>query len=478
MCGGGHVAQQQVHLVDDVELFILVGGDEICHGQDCLDLVQAGELFTVAAGLRRVAGDHDGGPGGQVVICEQLPVRGKRRAVLVVQVERVVVEADAGEQQGGDHCEEGRTAEDFAGVQANQAASLHRARRCAGFERQQGQQRRYHREGDDETDEHAETGDPAEFRDAGVGGRDKGKETDSGADGAQEQGAADIRRGQYQCALGSCFRRNDVRAWYTLDEVFPVAQAVVDGEIDAQADVQHGKGHGNQVQFAHGEGGEGGGQRQARHQADHGDQRQRDGTKAGQQDDRYQAQGEDGGRFGAFHHAQHLFVGQHRGAGQADMRARGRGDAEVVVDLPDFIDRRGSREEPAVIQLRLRQYELAMGGLSLTRTWDPGSARFSPGHQFLPGQAVRPVVAHRFERGIDADQDGVDIYLLAVFQCVERICQHLEQAAQGWVAGQPRQERLDLGEVVGQVLEFVRVQVEQAGFPEQRQGIGVEDEFE
>ena len=91
-------------------------------------------------------------------------------------------------------------AEDFAGVEFNQPPSPDRPV-CSGFDGQERQQRRYDREGDHETDEHAKTGNPAELCDARVVGGDKGKKTDGGADRAQEQRSADVDRGLLQCAL-------------------------------------------------------------------------------------------------------------------------------------------------------------------------------------------------------------------------------------------------------------------------------------
>ena len=84
----------------------------------------------------------------------------------------------------------------------------------------------------------------------------------------------------------------------------------------------------------------------------------------------------------------------------------------------------------------------------------------------------------RLDRGVDVGQDGVEIYIFSVFPGIERFCQYAKQAAQGGVARQFCQEWLDFGEVVGQVLEFRRIEIEQAGFPEHRQGIRVIHELE
>ena len=283
----------------------------------------------------------------------------------------------------------------------------------------------------------------------------------------------------------------------------------MDREIHPQADVQHRERHGDQVQLTHRENGEGGGAGQAGDQADHGDQRQLEGTEAGHHDHGDQAQGQQDGRFRAFHHAQHFLVRQHGGPGQAQFRARGGGDAEFIVGPADIVDGRGRREKAGVVQSRLREDELAVRGIRRAgdgfqirpRFWGQSKILVIPvdgrirgdftltpglvaiavpvsGHEFLPRQAVGAALPQCLQRSIDACEDGFDIHLLAVIGGVQGIAQHLEQALESRVPGQSRQERLHLGEIVGQVLQFRAVEIQQAGFPEHRQCVRVVHELE
>ena len=265
----------------------------------------------------------------------------------------------------------------------------------------------------------------------------------------------------------------------------------MDREIHPQADVEHRERHGDQVQLTHRENGEGGGIGQAGDQADHGDQRQLEGTEAGHHDDGDQAQSQQDSRFRAFHHAQHFLVRQHGGPGQAQFRARGGGDAEFIVGPADTVDGRGRREKAGVVQFRLREDELAVRGIR--RAGDRAGDGFQirplsrracrralpvSGHQFLPRQAVGAALPQCLQRGIDACEDGFDIHLLTVIGGVQGIAQHLEQAPESRVPGQSRQERLHLGEIVGQVLQFRAVEIQQAGLPEHRQRVRVVHELE
>ena len=91
---------------------------------------------------------------------------------------------------------------------------------------------------------------------------------------------------------------------------------------------------------------------------------------------------------------------------------------------------------------------------------------------------VGAALPQRLQRVVDAGEDRFDIHLLAVIGGVQGIAEHFEQAPESRVPGQSRQERLDLGEIVGQVLQFRAVEIQQAGFPEHRQRVRVVHELE
>ena len=118
---GRQVAQQQAHLVDDEQFLVLAGGYEVRHRNDLVHQAGAAERCPVALFLFRAGRDHDGGPGRQVVVRQQFPVRGQGGAVPGVQVERVVVEAQAAQDHCGDQRQAGGGAEDLPRVPLDQA---------------------------------------------------------------------------------------------------------------------------------------------------------------------------------------------------------------------------------------------------------------------------------------------------------------------------------------------------------------------
>ena len=100
---------------------VLAGRYEVRHRNDLVHQAGAAERGPVALCLFCAGRDHDGGPGRQVVVRQQFPVRGQRGAVLGVQVERVVVEAQAAQDHRGSQRQAGGGAEDLPRVPFDQA---------------------------------------------------------------------------------------------------------------------------------------------------------------------------------------------------------------------------------------------------------------------------------------------------------------------------------------------------------------------
>ena len=118
---------------------------------------------------------------------------------------------------------------------------------------EQFQQRRQHRDARQERHQHADAGDLAEFGNAFVVGRQERQEAGGGRHGRQRQ-----RDGR---ALGrSHQRRFEI---VVLEPLGAIPHAVLDAEVHAQSDEQHGKRDRKQVQRTHHHQAGGGGDRKA-----------------------------------------------------------------------------------------------------------------------------------------------------------------------------------------------------------------------
>ena len=150
--------------------------------------------MAVCLGL--IGGDEDAGPGRDLRVRQQPAEGGDRLVVLILQVQRVVIEARLGQQGGGTRRQDEQAADDLAGVGGGQADQDRRdpgRRAGAGGpdgaapprpEGEHAQQGGQDRQGHRQADEHPDAGDQAQFRHAGVGGGDESEETGGGAGGA------------------------------------------------------------------------------------------------------------------------------------------------------------------------------------------------------------------------------------------------------------------------------------------------------
>ena len=232
------------HLTDQRELLVLIGRDQVGERPGLRDLRQGGD--TLRVGLRRgeIGRDDLDRTGAGFRLSPQFEKGGDRLGFRVLQMQRVEVERQKG-QQGRQQQHDGEGDHDDRDpvllqkpVDGGERGKAHRVRFAGRVEHPK--QRRQQGDAGQKRDDHSGPGDLAQFREAAIIGRQKRGEADRGR-----------RRGQRErdacLACGADQRAPELAGLVAFGAV---AHAELDAEIDAEANKQYKKRDRDQVQRA------------------------------------------------------------------------------------------------------------------------------------------------------------------------------------------------------------------------------------
>ncbi|ERJ36091.1 hypothetical protein L810_0967 [Burkholderia sp. AU4i] len=333
----------------------LVGGDEGRQRGRAAHFGQCVEALRCRVGIgerRREQRDVVDGGFRRILQREQ---RRHRFAVRILQVQRVEVEVEKCEQrQRADHDHERADQDRLAMAikvvvdrrEPREARRLRFARR-----REQAQQRRQQRDRGQQCDEHPDARDQAEFGHAAIGGGNEREEARRDGRGGQRERHAHRVRGADQRVI-------DARIAEALLAVF---HAVLDREVDAEADEQHHERDRDHVQRADHREAERGGHDEAdeqrdEHRADHPLRAQRQ-----PQDDEDGEQRERAVERRAIFDGREFVVGERLFAGQAHDGAVVLLEVERTGRVADHLAGFRAGLQRAVVDHRLHGDERARG---------------------------------------------------------------------------------------------------------------------
>ena len=300
------------------------------------------------------------------------------------------------------------------------------------LERHQREEGRHQRHIGGKGDEHGASGYDAKLREADEIGAGKGEEADGGGDGAKRERVADAARRfpQRRCIIGPS------------DNRLAVTQREMDAEIDAETDEQHGEADRYEVEVADRERREGGGPHQPHQKGRQRRQYQPRAAQSGEQQKGDEEDGDDGGVGGAPGGAQQFLVIQRHRAGEPDADALCRDQAQFAGKRPDARDGAGAEQQFALPLDRLDDDDApAVAGVFGL-----------PGHHFPPTEITGPALGLGLEgRGHGVEQpDQPAARLRPLGDLPGGFGQHLHQAAQAVIGDEFGQQRLGIGQPVGQ----------------------------
>ena len=241
--GVQHRADSLGRLADDLQLGILVGRHQGRQRRHAGDVGKFAQLLADEIGRGEVGLQHVDRLRVGVGVLHQRQQRRDRLALLIVEVQRVEVEAEIPQQRRAGDRHRQRADDDHVAVALDEvvdggeelvADGLRLGRRP-----DQGQHRRQHGDRAGEGDQHAGAGDLAEVGDAFVGRRQEGVEAGHRGQGGEGQRPPDLGRADVQ----------------SVEEVGVIvalgleADRELDPEIDADADEQHGEGDRQHVEL-------------------------------------------------------------------------------------------------------------------------------------------------------------------------------------------------------------------------------------
>ena len=236
------VLKEESRIVDDGELLVLILRNEAYQRPDLGDFRQSAQFFGQGGGVSQVAPEEIDRIGARVGIAHQIEKGRDQFGILGSQIERVEVEAQAGEQrQAKNDGRQGHADHPIAppvekAVERRERGPTDR-RRLAG-RREHAEQRRKQANGRQERDDHAGSGDQAEFGETHIRGRQERVES------GRDRGRRKQKRARYAARRG-------LKSLAEIAVRIPlgaVADAELDAEIDAKADEKHGEGDGDEVQ--------------------------------------------------------------------------------------------------------------------------------------------------------------------------------------------------------------------------------------
>ena len=226
------------------------------------------------------------------------------------------------------------------------------------------------------------------------------------------------------------------------DDRLAVTQYEMDAEIDTETDEQHGEADGYEVEVADRERREGGGPHQPHQKGRERRQYQLRAAQSGEQQYGDEEDGDNGGVDGALGGAQQFLVIQRHRTGEPDADSLCWDQAQFVRKRPDARDGGGAEQQFAFPRRRLDDDDApAVGSV-------PGL----PGHHFLPTEITGPALGFGLEgRGHGVEQpDQPAARLRPLGDLLGGFRQHPHEAAQAVIIDELGQQRLGIGQPVGQ----------------------------
>ena len=226
------------------------------------------------------------------------------------------------------------------------------------------------------------------------------------------------------------------------DNRLAVTKREMDAEIDAETDEQHGEADGYEVEVSDRERREGGGPHQPHQKGRERRQYEPRATQSGEQQYGDEEDGDDGGAGGALGGAQQFLVIQRHRTGEPDADPVRRDQAQFVRKRSDARDGAGAEQQFAFPRRHLDDDDApAVAGVS-------GLA----GHHFLPTELMGPALGLGLEsRGHGVEQLGEPAPRLRPLDDLPGgFRQHLHQAAEAVIGDKLGQQRLGIGQPVGQ----------------------------
>ena len=247
--GGEGGPDELRHLLDDAELVFLVVGDEARQGPGAVDLGKPRDPGGGRVGGLDRGGEMDERVCVAVAALHQLHHGPDRFALRVLEAERVEVEPYERRERGGCDQNDPGADDDAPGAAFDEAgdglretafAAAHAVRPGVEHGDERGQQGH----GREEADRHPGAGDEAELGEAQIGGRQEREEADPGGKRREREPGSDAGRGE----------RGRVGAVDPAPRRLAPAESVMDAEIDAEPDEEHGEGDRDQVEHPDGRG--------------------------------------------------------------------------------------------------------------------------------------------------------------------------------------------------------------------------------
>mgnify|MGYP007079330555 CR=1 FL=1 len=269
---GGRIArklecrpQEIGDVLDDRQLPFLIVGHEASQRHDVPYLRKGRQLPCKRGGFIQIGRQDVDRIGRRSRITREVEERRHRLHARIFQADRVEVEAEEGNGDQPGRADGERRDENRARMTAREIVERLKLRRdvaTGGAQGQQRQERRQYRQVGHHGEKHPRCRDHAEFGKSPVVGRYERQKARCHHDGAQHDGTA--RR--------TTCRGERRRGVASAGHLLTIAQAKMNAEIDAETDEQNGKGDGDEVEAAHGQGCEGGRPDEPDQQGDDGDE--------------------------------------------------------------------------------------------------------------------------------------------------------------------------------------------------------------
>ena len=393
-------------------------------------------------------GHHVDGIGAGVGILAQIEEGRDRLRLRVAQVHRVEVELHEIEQRQAGDREKHRATDDQHAVLLQEVIERRQEgvadRLLLAGRVQQLQHRRQHGDAGEERDQHADAGDLAKFGDTLVVGGDEAEEAGRGRHGRQRQ---------RNCrALGSQHQRT--REIVVLVALGAIADAVLNAEIDAEADEQHGERDRQQIERAHHHQAGGGRQRKTDEEIDEHREDDLRRMQRQPQDEQHDEDGADAVDDGAFLDGCIFLVGDRDRSGQPDPRLIFGGEIQFRCGLADRVGRALAGLQRVVVEDWLELDEGALVRIRQRLVTD----------ELAPGECRIALVEHGLDRLRDLVEwpFGVVELDLAALDAGKSRFQRAGQAADRGIARHDLDQGRGGFELAGDLADFLCRQEQQA----------------
>ena len=422
------------------ELLVLVLRNEAHQRPHVGHFRQSAQLFGQVGGVREIALEDFDRIGAGVGIAHQIEEGRDQFDITRAQVERVEVEAQAREQrQAQNDGRQGHADDPVAppvekAVERRERGPADRRRLAARLEH--GEQRRKQGYGGRERDDHAGSGDQAEFGQTHICGRQERVE------GGRDRGRREQKRRRH-AARGGLESLAEIALAMPLGAV---ADAELDAEVDAKANEQHGEGDGDEVQRSDHPDPDGGGQAQADREVDEDSQDDADLFQRQSQHQENDEDRHDAIDSGAVGDRGELLVRKGDRSGEAHRDAPVGRQAELG-------DRRADRLGRLASGLEIVEIE---DGLDIDEPPKLRRLGRAPGEQPAPGEGGALSLRHQIQGVGDGGDCRPQIFERGFLQAhpLDRLRQRAKDAAQRRVRGERPEEGLRLDQVGGVAPHF------------------------